>query len=172
MVWLESPTADGGFLAEHTPSRTKGVVLALFAIFWDGAIFGFWHEIWLQSRAAGVATPALGLIIAYAALAELFSRTRVSLGPEAFRCEASPFPLQRAVCEPTLDVRDFVVSAGIDADSAKGPFGVYAVYAEVSGGRMIRLPFLGLHAHHASFVASRLNAKLESLRDCPSAYRG
>jgi hypothetical protein len=171
MMWLETPTRDGSLEALHTPSRTKGVIFALAAIFWNGILIGLRHEIWLSSRAALVTMVPLGLILAYAALAELFSRTRVSLSRETFRCEASPFPLQRAVCEPTLDVRDCVASAGIHADSESGSVGVYAVYAEVSGGRMIRLPFHGLDADHASFVASRLNAKLESFRARPSAYR-
>jgi hypothetical protein len=134
MMWLETPTGDGSLEALHTPSRTKGVILAFAALFWDGVLLGLRHEIWLSSRAALVAMVPLGLILAYAALAELFSRTRVSLSRETFRCEASPFPLQRAVCEPTLGVRYCVASAGMHAESESGPFGVYAVFAEVSGG--------------------------------------
>ncbi len=173
MNWQEFPTEDGRFEALHTPGRARGWVLLPCAIFWNGCLIAIVHEMWTSARLAAMVTPLLGIVLAYATLVDLLNRTRVSLSPHGLYCHSSPIPdAVGKVEQPTRELQDFVVSAGIYAsEPGHGAFGMYAVYAEFSGGRMVRLPFRGIDARHATFIASRLNRILSSLRSTGTAYR-
>jgi hypothetical protein len=180
--WTELPATGGvGYAIVVRQARWPGVLLAPFAVFWNGMVASFVlarhgpPPIFLGLHVAA------GIYMAYSALVLLFNRTRVTLDRDRFRAIRGPIPQRGNVDQTTREIESF----GVDEAAAKARFwtdpanwnrgALFEVTMHTRDARSCRTPLRFSDRSHAEYAAGRLAQMLEDVRtasDDATPYRG
>jgi hypothetical protein len=153
-----------------TPPRLAALPLLGFALLWNAFLVFWYTNAFTRPGAPSVLFwfPLLhvcaGAFVTWLALTRLLNSSRFTLDPDSFTLESGPVP-QRGAREPASNVERFEVTSRISRGSTS-----WTLRMLTRDGRAVRLwlPISG--EEHSRFVAERLNAALQAVRE-PAGYR-
>jgi hypothetical protein len=173
-----------------TPSRWNGVLLGLFAAFWNAFLAFFLFLAFGAGRGSHGPPPiflslhfAAGIFLAYSAVVALLNRTRITLDRDRLQIVRGPVPQRGNVHESTGEIERFAVEEEAmkprsmwNGDGSTWTRGSrFVVSIRTRDGRSRKTPLGFVDRGHAEYAAGRLAQLLEDIRaagEGDTPYRG